>query len=330
MSFKVRASKEKATSKMAAARRRLRSAARPKAQKVTEAQKVTGAALQAKLAVQKANSNLRSAEAPTAPEVPKVDTLGVLRVQVISATDIPDAYGNGSESTAMATPYAKIFLGATPEAVRTTHVLKRTLNPEWGAQFDFHGTLADMVTAPLEVEVSHQDKGGLSNKELGRATLPFGKEVVFGKAMEGALNTQGTIKLFASFAPFFPVLSNKMHIKKKGISGGRYALHDFTLSRAEGIDGWSSHRLAYRDSHDVEHAATVLGMSGVAPMRYELTILTHENQGYAIRCGSSDEFTQLTDAIKQIVPPPLSHDHTEALKSHKKKSGRWSPLTGRK
>ena len=60
-----------------------------------------------------------------------------------------------------------------------------------------------------------------------------------------------------------------------------------------------------------EHAATVIGMSDNAPMRYEYTIVTHENQGYSIRNGTSDEYKQWTELIKQIVPPPLSRGHAE-------------------
>jgi len=45
--------------------------------------------------------------------------------------------------------------------------------------------------------------------------------------------------------------------------------------------------------------------------RYEFTIVTHENQGYSIRCGTNAEYTQWTDAIKQIVAPPLSRGHAE-------------------
>ena len=36
------------------------------------------------------------------------------------------------------------------------------------------------------------------------------------------------------------------------------------------------------------------------------------------RCNNSSEFTQLTDAIKQIVPPPLSHGHAEDAAPRKK------------
>jgi len=85
-----------------------------------------------------------------------------------------------------------------PDVVRKTHVVKETLDPEWGEQFDFHGTLYEMTSAPLEVELSDQDNGGLSKQVLGRASLPFGKEVVSGKAMEGALNTQGSSSSRAS------------------------------------------------------------------------------------------------------------------------------------
>ena len=36
------------------------------------------------------------------------------------------------------------------------------------------------------------------------------------------------------------------------------------------------------------------------------------------RCDNKDEFTQLTEAIKQIVPPPLSHGHAEDAAPRKK------------
>ena len=285
-----------------------------------EAEKAKNATLEEQLAVAKqvrasakatqnderkldGRASLRSAPAP-AP-VP-----GVLRVQVISATGIPAADGNG-----LSDPYAKVFLGGMPDVVRKTHVVKETLDPEWGEQFDFHGTLYEMTSAPLEVELSDQDNGGLSKQVLGRASLPFGKEVVSGKAMEGALNTQGSVKLFASFAPLKLVLSSNVHIKKKGISGGRYTMHTVTLSHAEGFDGWSSYRLAYRDTHDVEHAATVIGMSDVAPMRYELTILTHENQGYSIRCDNNPPGNNLDpNPDPSPSPDPIPNPNPNAMR----------------
>jgi len=230
-------------------------------------------------------SSLRTSEETRAQEA-AMTAPGVLRVRVISATGIPAADGNG-----LSDPYAKVFHGTMLEEVRKTHVIKKTLDPEWGEQFDFHGTLGQMVAAPLEVELSDQDNGGLSKQLLGRASLQFSREVVNGRAMECALDTQGSVKLFVSFAPLKLVLSENVYVKKRGASGGRYTMHTVTLSHAEGFDGWSSYRLAYRDSHDVEHAATVIGMSDVAPMRYELTIHTHENQGYSIRCDNSNAFT---------------------------------------
>ena len=36
------------------------------------------------------------------------------------------------------------------------------------------------------------------------------------------------------------------------------------------------------------------------------------------RCDNSNEFTQLTEAIKQVVPPPLSHGHAEEAAPRKK------------
>ena len=234
-------------------------------------------------------SSLRTKEA-TKAEIQAAEAVlaapGVLRVRVVSATGLAAADSNG-----LSDPYATVFHRAMPEVVHKTHVMRKTLDPEWDEQFDFHGTLDQMIAAPLEVEICDQDNGGLSKQLLGRASLPLRDEVVSGKEMESALNTQGSVKLYVSFAPLKHLLSSSVYIKKRGISGGRYTMHTVTLSRAEGFAGWSSHRLAYRDSHDIEHAATVVGMSDVAPMRYELTILTHEHQGYSIRCDNSSEST---------------------------------------
>ena len=254
-------------------------------------------------------SSLRTKEA-TKAEIQAAEAVlaapGVLRVRVVSATGLAAADGNG-----LSDPYATVFHRAMPEVVHKTHVMRKTLDPEWDEQFDFHDTLDQMIAAPLDVEIFDQDNGGLSKQLLGRVSLPLRDEVVSGKAMEGALNTQGSVKLYVSFAPLKPLLSSSVHIKKRGISGGRYTMHTVTLSRAEGFAGWSSHRLAYRDSQAVEHAATVIGMQDNAPMRYEYTIVTHENQGYSIRNGTSDEYKQWTEVIKQIVPPPLSRGHAE-------------------
>jgi len=241
--------------------------------------------------------------AASAPAEVDMQAPGVLRVKVISATGLL-----AGDASGFSDPYAKLHLGGV---VHKTHVKKKTLDPEWDEQFDFHGTLADLVAAPLEVVLNDQDTGGLSKTSLGSVSLSFGAEVLEGKAMEGALSTQGSVKLFVSFAPYKLVLKNGMYVKKRGISGGRYTEHECTLSLAQGFDGWTSYRLAYRDAQGAEHAATVIGMSDNAPMRYEYTIVTHENQGYSIRNGTSDEYKQWTELIKQIVPPPLSRGHAE-------------------
>ena len=241
--------------------------------------------------------------AASAPAEVDMQAPGVLRVKVISATGLL-----AGDASGFSDPYAKLHLGGV---VHKTHVKKKTLEPEWDEQFDFHGTLAEMVAAPLEVVLSDQDTGGLSKTSLGSVSLSFGAEVLEGKAMEGALSTQGSVQLFVSFAPYKLVLKNSMYVKKRGISGGRYTEHECTLSLAQGFDGWTSYRLAYRDAQGAEHAATVIGMSDNAPMRYEYTIVTHENQGYSIRNGTSDEYKQWTELIKQIVPPPLSRGHAE-------------------
>ena len=289
--------------------------AKAEEEKAAKAAAEAAAAKEAALATEAAAAQKASAAPPpgmppsatTAASAPADATVmqspGVLRVKVISATGLL-----AGDASGFSDPYAKVHLG---QVAHKTHVKKKTLDPEWDEQFDFHGTLAEMVATPLEVVLSDQDTGGLSKTSLGQVSLSFGAEVLSGKAVEGALDTQGCVKLFVSFAPYKLVLSNSMYVKKRGISGGRYTEHDCTLSYAEGFDGWTSYRLAYRDSQAVEHAATVIGMQDNAPMRYEYTIVTHENQGYSIRNGTSDEYKQWTEVIKQIVPPPLSRGHAE-------------------
>jgi len=289
--------------------------AKAEEEKAAKAAAEAAAAKEAALATEAAAAQKASAAPPpgmppsatTAASAPADATVmqspGVLRVKVISATGLL-----AGDASGFSDPYAKVHLG---QVVHKTHVKKKTLDPEWDEQFDFHGTLAEMVATPLEVVLSDQDTGGLSKTRLGQVSLSFGAEVLSGKAVEGVLDTQGSVKLFVSFAPYKLVLSNSMYVKKRGISGGRYTEHDCTLSYAEGFDGWTSYRLAYRDSQAVEHAATVIGMQDNAPMRYEYTIVTHENQGYSIRNGTSDEYKQWTEVIKQIVPPPLSRGHAE-------------------
>ena len=289
--------------------------AKAEEEKAAKAAAEAAAAKEAALATEAAAAQKASAAPPpgmppsatTAASAPADATVmqspGVLRVKVISATGLL-----AGDASGFSDPYAKVHLG---QVAHNTHVKKKTLDPEWDEQFDFHGTLAEMVATPLEVVLSDQDTGGLSKTSLGQVSLSFGAEVLSGKAVEGALDTQGSVKLFVSFAPYKLVLSNSMYVKKRGISGGRYTEHDCTLSYAEGFDGWTSYRLAYRDSQAVEHAATVIGMQDNAPMRYEYTIVTHENQGYSIRNGTSDEYKQWTEVIKQIVPPPLSRGHAE-------------------
>ena len=44
--------------------------------------------------------------------------------------------------------------------VRKTHVMKKTLDPEWGEQFDFHGTLG-----PLPLLLSLK-KAGLGSEAI--------------------------------------------------------------------------------------------------------------------------------------------------------------------
>ena len=137
---------------------------------------------------------------------------GVLRVRVISATGISYAGGLPDSS-------AKVFLSTQPEEVHETLVQNKTANPEWGEQFDFHGTLAEMANARLGVPAY---LGVELNDGLGLASLPFGNEVIHGKAFEGQLNTQGTIKVFASFAPLKVLLSSVLYIKKTGLTNTRY------------------------------------------------------------------------------------------------------------
>ena len=100
-------------------------------------------------------SSLRTKEA-TKAEIQAAEAVlaapGVLRVRVVSATGLAAADSNG-----LSDPYATVFHRAMPEVVHKTHVMRKTLDPEWDEQFDFHGTLDQMIAAPLEVEICDQD-----------------------------------------------------------------------------------------------------------------------------------------------------------------------------
>ena len=155
-----------------------------------------------------------------------MEAQGVLRVHVISAKGIAlDPSGGLPDSS------AKIFLSQQPEETHETLVQKGTASPEWGEQFDFHGTLAEIANKRLGVS-AHL---GVELNDGSKASLPFGNEVANGKLLEGRLNTQGTVKVFASFAPLKVLHSSVLYIKKTGLTNTRYIkCNKCTLSIAEG------------------------------------------------------------------------------------------------
>lgn len=238
---------------------------------------------------------------------------GVLRVHVISAKGIAlDPSGGLPDSS------AKVFLSQQPEEIHETLVQKGTASPEWGEQFDFHGTLAEIANKRLGVS-AHL---GVELNDGSKASLPFGNEVANGKLLEGRLNTQGTIKVFASFAPLKVLHSSVLYIKKTGLTNTRYIkCNKCTLSLAEGTldDGpWASYRLAYYDDDDVAHSATVVRMDNEVSARMEFTIFTAENLGYSVRAERRADFEAWTDTIKKIVPPPTVDALTRKRKSVRK------------
>ena len=256
----------------------------------------------------------------SAPTEPDMEAQGVLRVHVISAKGIAlDPSGGLPDSS------AKIFLSQQPEETHETLVQKGTASPEWGEQFDFHGTLAEIANKRLGVS-AHL---GVELNDGSKASLPFGNEVANGKLLEGRLNTQGTVKVFASFAPLKVLHSAVLYIKKTGVTNTRYIkCNKCTLSLAEGtLDNgpWASYRLAYYDDDDVAHSATVVRMDNEVSARMEFTIFTAENLGYSVRAERRADFEAWTDTIKKIVPPPT----VDAL-TRKRKSVRKSVLPHRR
>ena len=249
----------------------------------------------------------------SAPTEADMAAQGVLRVHVISAKGIAlDPSGGLPDSS------AKIFLSQQPEEIHETLVQKGTASPEWGEQFDFHGTLAEMANARLGVSAYL----GVELNDGSKASLPFGNEVANGKLLEGRLNTQGTVKVFASFAPLKVLHSSVLYIKKTGLTNTRYIkCNKCTLSIAEGTldDGpWASYRLAYYDDDDVAHSATVVRMDNEVSARMEFTIFTAENLGYSVRAERRADFEAWTDTIKKIVPPPTVDALTRKRKSVRK------------
>ena len=249
----------------------------------------------------------------SAPTEADMAAQGVLRVHVISAKGIAlDSSGGLPDSS------AKIYLSQQPEEIHETLVQKGTASPEWGEQFDFHGTLAEIANKRLGVS-AHL---GVELNDGSKASLPFGNEVANGKLLEGRLNTQGTVKVFASFAPLKVLHSSVLYIKKTGLTNTRYIkCNKCTLSIAEGTldDGpWASYRLAYYDDDDVEHSATVVRMDNEVSARMEFTIFTAENLGYSVRAERRADFEAWTDTIKKIVPPPTVDALTRKRKSVRK------------
>ena len=254
-------------------------------------------------ALKEAELAAKQSELDEAQEREAMKAPGVLRVTVISAAGLMAGDKDGKSDA-----YAKVYLAAQPEVTKKTKVIKDTLDPVWNETFDFHGTLAEMMSAPIEVELSDQDLGGITKTALGKAVVPFGKEVARAAAhpLSASVDTQGTLNITASFAPLKLIHSSEMYIKHKGVSSARYFKHGVRLEKAEGPGGWNAYRLMYKDNKDNDHNSTVVGLTDRADMRYEFTILTHEAGAYSVRCESSKDYKDWTSTIASLVPPPLS------------------------
>ena len=100
-------------------------------------------------------SSLRTKEA-TKAEIQAAEAVlaapGVLRVRVVSATGLAAADSNG-----LSDPYATVFHRAMPEVVHKTHVMRKTLDPEWNETISLTGTLNEFVGTGLLLKVFDWD-----------------------------------------------------------------------------------------------------------------------------------------------------------------------------
>ena len=120
------------------------------------------------------------------------------------------------------------------------------------------------------------------------------------------------------------ILTCDLYVKKTGLTNTRYAKHFCTLSYAEGVDGGC--RLSYQESRCIVREIAIVGMDDEVAARLEFTIISDEDQTYSVRAFLRAEFEQWTDAIKKIVPPPLSSRESEGSEP-KETSSRLSSLS---
>ena len=122
------------------------------------------------------------------------------------------------------------------------------------------------------------------------------------------------------------ILTCDLYVKKTGLTNTRYAKHFCTLSYAEGVDGGTGCRLSYQESQCIVREIAIVGMDDEVAARLEFTIISDEDQSYSVRAILRAEFEQWTDAIKKIVPPPLSSRESEGSEP-KETSSRLSSLS---
>ena len=107
------------------------------------------------------------------------------------------------------------------------------------------------------------------------------------------------------------ILTCNLYVKKTGLTNTRYIKHLCTLSYAEGVDGGTGCRLSYQESQNIVREVTIVGLDDEVSARLEFTIISDEDQRYSVRAFLRAEFEQWADAIKKIVPPPLSPGQSE-------------------
>lgn len=249
-----------------------------------------------------------------------LDDFGVLRVTVLSASDLKAADRQGTSD-----PYAKLYLG--DHLHHRTTVVKESLDPEWNENFEYHGVLRELLQHNLEIHLFDHDAVSI-NDELGKAVFDISEVAQANFETSSTLSIQGTVSVKLSWAPAKLVKTGDMFMKHKGdivAHMGKYVKHQFSLWLAQCIgDGgwteWKSYRITYHDKNEIEYGATVLGVADATLSRYEFSVVTLEHGFWSMRCESSKEYKEWTTVIGQIEDPKLTFHRMQSTKDYRKTS----------
>jgi len=204
--------------------------------------------------------------------------------------------------------------------------INRNLSPVWNENFEFQGTLKELLAHTLEVQVysAAQATSRAQADNIGKASFDLSEVQAADFEGSSALSVQGTVTLKISWAPVNVVKTGEMFFKHKGdaffsSTMGKYLRHDFRLLCAEnngegGSTAWKSYRLVYKDKSGTDNYHTVIGVGEEAAARYEYTVNTLEGSIMMMRVVDSTTYNEWTTLLKSIEDPNLKGPNLKIAK----------------